>query len=622
MKWFKIGLAGALVVAALLVIFGIPANFLVGAIKSRIEAQTGYRLRTEGETTINFWPKPSISLRDITVFAGGDSAAENRFRADRLLAELSLADLWHGHARVTALTIVRPTLRVPLPRERLASAPAMAASANTTNSNGDSPTIDHVAVEEGIVVFYGRSGRDEGHIDHVNLEASLTAAAGTVATGSLYFGSQVVHVSLKSQALPQRLEGHTIPIELTLQAPGLFEQALSAHAELRSRNSMLSVNTLSGRSGQVNFDGWATVDFGASKPMVKADLDFNRLQFLPPGPNHAGASNQTALSEPWSDHQYNFDVLNFFDAQMRVSAADFAVASFHLAPVTVDATVNAGVLQAKFVNTALYGGAADGTIFLDASSAAPTQALNLRLGGVNALPLLTDVAGFDSLEGGMQAVIDVHATGNSEQAAMSSLAGTVDFHLTNGALRGIDLAKIMHDLTNTILNGWQWNAADRTPLSDFSAHFTLVNGVASTDNLTLMGPVVQMTGTGTIDISAKTLQMKVDPRLLVGQQATAGSAGSGQGAGLGVPVMVRGSWSAPRIFPDVAGILNDPSAIFNQLQSAGKGLFGAMGQPGNNSSGNPDSGGNGNTFDNLLGSFGNMLKGSGGNGGAFSGNSR
>jgi AsmA protein len=301
------------------------------------------------------------------------------------------------------------------------------------------------------------------------------------------------------------------------------------------------------------------------------------------------------------------------------------VASFHLAPVTVDATINAGVLQAKLVNTALYGGTVDGAIFLDASGAAPTHALNVRLAGVNALPLLTDVAGFDSLEGGMQAMIDVHTAGNSEQAAMSSLAGTVDFHLTNGAVRGIDLAKIMHDLTSTILNGWQWNAADRTPLTDFSAHFSLASGVATTDNLTLIGPVVQMTGMGTIDISAKTLQMKVDPRLLVGQQAPAGSAGSGQGTGLGAPVMIQGSWSAPRIFPDVAGILNDPSAIFNQLQSAGKGLFGGMGQSGNSNNGgaggNADNG-TGNTFDSLLGGLGNMLKGSGGNGGGFLGNSR
>ena len=317
---------------------------------------------------------------------------------------------------------------------------------------------------------------------------------------------------------------------------------------------------------------------------------------------------------------------------MRLSAVDFAVASFHLAPVSLETTINSGVLQAKLVNTALYGGTADGAILLDASGATPTHALNVQLNGVSALPLLTDVAAFDSLEGAMAANIDVHAAGGSQQAAVSSLAGAVDVHLSNGAVRGIDLAKIMHDLTNTILNGWQWNANDKTPLTELSAHFSLANGVATTDNLALAGPVVRMTGVGTIDISAKTLQMRVDPRLVVEQQDTtstnspagsAGSAGAGQGTGLGVPVVIQGSWSEPRIFPDVAGILNDPAGVFNQLQSAGKGLFGAAGQSGKNG-GDPNGGANGatNTFDSLIGNFLNGSGGSGGGGGGFLRNGR
>ena len=625
MRWLKIIITGILVVVAFLGIFGIPANFVAETVKSGVAAQTGYSLRVAGETTIGFWPTPTISLRDVTLSTG--DGAVDRLKAERIGAVLSLRDLWHGHTRITELTVSHPTLRVPLPRERgaVASSPA---AATVGSARTESATIDHIVVEQGTIAFYDRAGRPEGQIEHVDLDASRGTDNGATATGSLRLGSQLIKLDLQAQSLPQRLEEQTIPLRVTLQAPGLLQQPVLLSAELRARNSVLAVNSFSGRSGETSFNGFATVDFGAAKPVVKADLDFNRLQVLPPAADHGTAQHQTALSEPWSDHQYDFDALNFFDAQIRLSASDLAIASFHVAPVGLNAALNGGVLTGNIVNSSLYGGTATGTLLLDASGTAPAHTMNVRLAGVKALPLLTDVASFDSLEGAMDTNINVHASGASQQAAISKLTGVIDVHLSNGAVRGIDLAKMMHNLTNTILNGWQYHSEDRTPLTDLSAHFDLANGVATTNNLALIGPVVRMTGAGSINISAKTLQLKVDPRLLIGQQDTSDSGSIGnpkQGTGLGVPVMIQGSWSEPRIYPDVAGILNDPRGVFEQLKSAGKGLFGDAGQFGNSgSSGSFGSGGQkGGVFDDLLGGIGNILKDPGNNSGSgFLGNGR
>jgi AsmA protein len=218
----------------------------------------------------------------------------------------------------------------------------------------------------------------------------------------------------------------------------------------------------------------------------------------------------------------------------------------------------------------------------------------------------------------MRANIDVNSSGASQRSAISSLAGTVDVALANGAVRGIDVSKLMHNLTSTILEGWQQNPSDKTPLSDLDASFSLANGVATTTNLVLTGPIARITGTGSINIAEKTLQLKVDPRLNVGQQNTSASGG---GTGLGVPVLIEGNWSAPRIYPDVGGILNDPAAAFDQLRAAGKGLFGDNRQSGDaGPSGNANqSGGNNGMFDNLIGG---ILKGGPSNGGGFFGSGR
>jgi AsmA protein len=616
MKWYKIAIAGVVVLAALLVMFGIPANFLTGAVQSRLEAETGYRLGLGGVTTISLWPAPTISLRDVTLLTGNEENADSRFKAETIRVVLSLADLLRGHPRITQLRILHPTIRVPLPRERSKLASVVPASANSSAAKGY-PAIDHIVVEEGAVEFYSRSAHDEGRIDHIALDASFPPAIDLpTVTGSLYVGGQLLHIELKSNAPPPFVEGQAIPVELALQGPALSAQSLSARAELRLRNNSLAINSLSGRFGSSRFSGWATVDFSANKPMAKADLDFDRLQILSEAGHHD--TDRNALSEPWSDRQFSFDALNFFDAEIHVSASDFTIESFRLAPTAIQLTLDKGLLRGTLANTSLYGGTVDGTVSLDASSPVPAQAMHVRLAGVGALPLLSDVAGFESLEGTMRANIDVNASGASQQAAISSLAGTVDIQLANGAVRGIDVSKLMHNLTSTILDGWQQNPNDKTPLSDLNASFSLANGIATTTNFVMTGPIARVTGTGSIDLATKTLQLKVDPRLIVGQQDTGGSGG---GTGLGVPVLIQGNWSAPRIYPDVGGILNDPAGAFDQLRAAGKGLFGDNHQSGDaGPSGKANqSGGNGGMFDSLIGGF---LKGAPGSGGGLSGGGR
>jgi AsmA protein len=80
----------------------------------------------------------------------------------------------------------------------------------------------------------------------------------------------------------------------------------------------------------------------------------------------------------------------------------------------------------------------------------------------------------------------------------------------------------------------------------------------------------------------QTLDFRVDPKLVLTLQGQ--GQGQGQGtkddpAGLGVPVVIRGSWSDPEIYPDISGILENPQAAFDQLRKMGGALFGPGTKP-------------------------------------------
>jgi AsmA protein len=92
--------------------------------------------------------------------------------------------------------------------------------------------------------------------------------------------------------------------------------------------------------------------------------------------------------------------------------------------------------------------------------------------------------------------------------------------------------------------------------------------------LHLEGPLVRMTGAGTVDLAGKTLTFRVNPQVVASLE---GEGGKTDLAGLGVPVMIAGPWAKPRIYPDIEGILQNPQAAYEQLNKLSGGLVSIKG---------------------------------------------
>ncbi len=155
-----------------------------------------------------------------------------------------------------------------------------------------------------------------------------------------------------------------------------------------------------------------------------------------------------------------------------------------------------GVLDVALAPSRLYGGEVQATVSVNASDEPPVHALHVDLTGVRALPLLTDLADFGSLDGRLQSKVDVRASGNSANAVVSSLAGTADVRIQDGQILGINVAKMIRTLTARTLLGWEDNRTESTDLTELSARFQIQDGRAQAANLRLLGPLVRVTGSG------------------------------------------------------------------------------------------------------------------------------
>jgi AsmA protein len=499
--------------------------------------------------------------------------------AESVQGTVSLSSLFGGHPRVSELVITRPTVRLLLRRKRIAGAPSATqpGGAAATATPQEFP-LDRIIVEDGTVVMASPTDHTESRIEHVSLNASFPAPDGPFDVTILgHWGEQGLKLEVKGDGSPAALTTRAVAVQVSLAAPGVLQDDLLGTADVKVTGSTLAINNLTGTVGPGKFAGVVSVDF-SSKPLVKADLDFQRLNLAAadspspsPGSVPGAAATTTDPNAPWSDRSIDIDALRFFDADVHITAVDFSYGPFRLAPAAVQATLDGGTLKAAFPRLGLYGGQADGTLLIDVNDAEPNHALRLNLNGVRALPLLTDLAGFNSIDGRLQAKIDVHAAGSSPRGVISALGGSADILVQDGELRGINVAQMVRNLMGTTLNGWQASRAEKTDLSALRALFRLTNGRATTQNLQMQGPLVRMTGAGTADINNATLDFKLEPKIVASLE---GQGGASNPAGLGVPVVVRGPWSEPRIYPDVAGVLDNPDAAFDKLRELGGALFG------------------------------------------------
>jgi AsmA protein len=259
---------------------------------------------------------------------------------------------------------------------------------------------------------------------------------------------------------------------------------------------------------------------------------------------------------------------------VRISANEAVIGDARIAPLALDAKLAGGVLKAGTANLGAYGGQVSGEVILDATTGAPSFAMHSDLVGVRALPLLQGLAEFDRIDGKLQAKLALRSAGTSQRALMANMQGTAFVNFQDGAIRGLNVAQMIRSLTSGTLTGWQDSREQSTDLSQLSASFRIDKGQAVTTDLNLIGPLVRVTGAGTIALDNKMMGFRVEPKLVM---TTEGQGRTSEPVGFGIPVMIQGSWSQPKIYPDMAGILDNPDAAYAKLREMGKGLFGPDG---------------------------------------------
>ncbi|RVP97517.1 AsmA family protein [Sinorhizobium meliloti] len=325
------------------------------------------------------------------------------------------------------------------------------------------------------------------------------------------------------------------------------------------QEASISVNGVEGAgSGSVEF----TTPLKIETALNFDELDLARLAGAQSPAPQAKASKG---AEP-ADVPLDLSSLQSIDATVQLNAKKLGYGKVFAGPVAASLVVSDGVASLTLPESPFYGGNVVASLKADGSQPEPSIDLQASISGASAAPLLTDMAGFKYLEGALKARFDVTGAGGTTRTLAKSLQGTADVAFSDGAIRGIDIADVYNNLVSLMSSGFKQDGSKATTFTELAASFAIEGGVARTEDIKLVGPLVRMSGNGAADLAESTLNFRLEPRLVASLQ--------GQGAeistdGIGVPVVVEGSFAAPRIYPDLSDLLKNPDAALAKLKDFG-----------------------------------------------------
>ena len=334
----------------------------------------------------------------------------------------------------------------------------------------------------------------------------------------------------------------------------------------------IALKNLNAELDDIKGTGEASINL-ATKPDIKAAINFGLLDVNPylatSSSSNGNGQSSGNTSQEWSAERIDFSALDAANIDLTANVKTLKAEGMSVGPLTLKANITNGKLNANLEDMKLYEGTGTAKVELDATGATPKLDLSLTSANISALPFLTDAAKFTRIEGGLALDLVLTAAGNSQKSLVSSLNGTSKFAFTDGALRGINIARSMRNLTSGALSGWSNNESEKTDFSAFNASFDIQDGIASNSDLSLIGPLVRVTGKGSANMPAQTVNYRVDPKVVASLE---GQGGSNDLSGFSVPVVIDGPWAKPRIYPDISGFLENPTAGIEKLRSLGGGF--------------------------------------------------
>lgn len=360
---------------------------------------------------------------------------------------------------------------------------------------------------------------------------------------------------------------------IAFEGEGLRTLQIAAQLDAGSQRVALTDTTIG--LDAIEARGELVADLSGTVPRLDGRLDLGAVDldpYLPPPTDDAADSQEQAGeagSDGWSDEPIAMPPIGGAEVDFALSLDSLTVREIEIGRTVLGLKLAGNTLSAALQEMALYGGRATGNVEVAVADGVPAIRQQLQLDGLNALPFLTAVAGFERLEGEASARLDVASSGASELQLVRGLNGNGSVTFTDGAIVGINIAAMVRNVATAFLDPTAGEQR-KTDFGELAGTFAIRDGMLTNDDMRLQAPVLRVNGRGRVDLPGRTLTYLLEPKAAATLE---GQGGAEQVAGLLVPVIVEGPWHDLSYRPDLSGVLESalqsPEALKEQVEQLG-----------------------------------------------------
>ena len=242
---------------------------------------------------------------------------------------------------------------------------------------------------------------------------------------------------------------------------------------------------------------------------------------------------------------------------LKVARANMGALLFEDVDLGLDNT--GGNLRIHPISANFFEGRYNGDVRVDASAATPKLSVNEQIEGVELAALALAMFEQEHVTGLINGSFVLSGQGAEMGAIQRSLSGNMSLELVDGAFEGTD---VWYEIRRALALIKQQPPPQpvlpaRTQFTNIKATGPVTNGVFRNDDLLAELPFMRITGKGSVDIAAATLDYRMNARVLekpeLMKDVTQGELDELTRAV--IPVRISGPLAAPSVKPDIEALL-------------------------------------------------------------------
>ncbi len=313
--------------------------------------------------------------------------------------------------------------------------------------------------------------------------------------------------------------------------------------------------------GIINIDK-SKIDFSAeikdfSKPWIAFNFNLNQIdidRYLPAvdKTDKDNKAEEKPKSLANTKTKNNYAALKKLVINGKINIGKIKVKRVKMEKLYMKISGKKGIFNINPVSFNLYNGSVLSDATINLSKNTPKIILNSKADKIQTGPLLNDFMEKNILEGTLKSDIYLTMTGDDAEKIKSNLNGKGKLVFTDGAIVGVDIPGMIHNLKASFGLTEKNKKKSRTDFSELNAPFTITNGIVDTSGTTMVSPVLRVKVKGKANLVKENMNLRVEPKFVA---TLKGQGDTKKRSGITVPILVSGNFDSPKFRPDYKGLL-------------------------------------------------------------------